>query len=269
MDKRPIGVFDSGLGGLTAVKELRRILPNEDIVYFGDTGRVPYGTRSDETIIRYARSDMDFLLKHEPKRVLVACGTVSTVALPILKKEYDLPIDGVVEAAARSAAKLTKKGVVGVMGTPATIRSGEYERLLKSFAPGIRTVSAACPLLVPLVENGRISPDDIVISTVVSEYLAEIKSEGVDVLIMGCTHYPLLEPVVAAFMGENTQLVSPGREAAALIARELRENGNGNSPGRRGEAEYFVSDSVEGFSALAETFLREKVTGSVSLVDIE
>lgn len=269
MDRRPIGVFDSGLGGLTAVKELRRILPNEDIVYFGDTGRVPYGTRSDQTIIKYARSDMDFLLKHGPKRVLIACGTVSTVALGLLKKEYALPIDGVVEAAVRSAAASTKNGRVGVMGTPATIRSGAYERLLKERDPAIVTFSAACPLLVPLVENGRISPEDIVISTVVGEYLSEIKAAGVDTLIMGCTHYPLLEPVVAAFMGEGVRLISPGREAAILIAAEQEANGGGNDPQHSGVAEYFVSDSVAGFADLAETFLQEKVTGRVSRVDIE
>ena len=269
MDKRPIGVFDSGLGGLTAVKELRRILPNEDIVYFGDTGRVPYGTRSDETIIKYARSDMDFLLKHDPKRVLIACGTVSTVALGLLKMEYSLPIDGVVEAAVRAAASATKNGRVGVMGTQATIRSGAYERLLKKEESGIETFSAACPLLVPLVENGRLSPDDIVISTVVGEYLGKIKAAGVDTLIMGCTHYPLLEPVVAAFMGEGVKLISPGREAAVLIASEQEQSGSANSPDHKGGAEYFVSDSVKGFADLAETFLQEKVTGRVSRVDIE
>lgn len=269
MDKRPIGVFDSGLGGLTAVKELRRILPNEDIVYFGDTGRVPYGTRSDETIIKYARSDMEFLLKHDPKRVLIACGTVSTVALGLLKKEYSLPIDGVVDAAVRSAAKATKNGRIGVMGTQATIRSGAYERLLKAEREGVETFSAACPLLVPLVENGRLSPDDIVISTVVSEYLRDIKAAGVDTLIMGCTHYPLLEPVVAAFMGEGVKLISPGREAAALIAAEQEETDSSNAFDRAGVAEYFVSDSVAGFADLAETFLQEKVTGKVTRVDIE
>ena len=269
MDNRPIGVFDSGLGGLTAVKELRRILPNEDIIYFGDTGRVPYGTRSDETIIKYARSDMDFLLKHDPKRVLIACGTVSTVALWLLKEEYDLPIDGVVDAAVRAAAAATKNGRIGVMGTPATIRSGAYERLLKAEREGVETFSAACPLLVPLVENGRLSPDDIVISTVVAEYLGAIKAAGVDTLIMGCTHYPLLEPVVAAFMGEGVTLISPGREAAALIAAEQEATGTANVPGHRGEAEFFVSDSVSGFADLAETFLQEKVMGKVSRVDIE
>ncbi|MBR4941412.1 MAG: glutamate racemase [Clostridia bacterium] len=269
MDKRPIGVFDSGLGGLTAVKELRRILPNEDIVYFGDTGRVPYGTRSDETIIKYARSDMDFLLKHNPKRVLIACGTVSTVALGLLKEEYSLPIDGVVEAAVAAAANATKNRRIGIMGTSATIRSGAYERLLRQKDSGIQTFSAACPLLVPLVENGRLSPDDVVISTVVSEYLADIKAAGVDALIMGCTHYPLLEPVVSAFMGEGVKLISPGREAASLIAAEMAADGTCNSPDHEGGAEYFVSDSVSGFSGLAETFLREKVTGSVSHVDIE
>lgn len=269
MDRRPIGVFDSGLGGLTAVKELRRILPGEDIVYFGDTGRVPYGTRSDQTIIKYARSDMDLLLKHDPKRVLIACGTVSTVALGLLKQEYSVPIDGVVDAAVRAACLSTRNGRVGVMGTPATIRSGAYERLIRERGMGISTASAACPLLVPLVENGRISPDDIVISTVVAEYLSGIKAAGVDTLIMGCTHYPLLEPVVRAFMGDDVALISPGREAAALIAEDLKLSGDGNDPGRSGTAEYFVSDSVSGFSELAETFLQEKVTGRVSKVDIE
>ena len=171
MDNRPIGVFDSGLGGLTAVKQLRKLLPSEDIIYFGDTGRQPYGSRSEETICRYALSDMNFLLSHNIKRVIVACGTVSAVALDLLRKTYSIPTDGVIDAAALAAVRATRNGRIGVIGTAASIRSGVYARRIAEQAPSVSVHSVPCPLLVPLVENGRWSADDIVVRTVLMEYL--------------------------------------------------------------------------------------------------
>ena len=162
MDRRPIGVFDSGLGGLTAVRELARIMPEEDLVYFGDTGRVPYGSRSRETIIHYARQDVAFLNTFHPKASVIACGPVSTTALEILQQDSAIPIFGVVESAARAAARLTKNGKVGLIGTEASIRSGAYERALAALAPSVEILTQACPLLVPLVENGRYQPGDTV-----------------------------------------------------------------------------------------------------------
>ena len=171
MDNRPIGVFDSGLGGLTAVRELQRLLPGEDIIYFGDTARVPYGGRSRDTLVRYARQDVAFLRTFDLKAIVIACGTVSTTALDVLTEENDIPIWGVVEPAAEAAARSTKNGLVGLIGTQATIRSGAYERRIAAEAPGVRVLSRACPLFVPLVENGRFRPGDVVAETVAAEYL--------------------------------------------------------------------------------------------------
>ena len=172
MDTRPIGVFDSGLGGLTAVRELARIMPEEDLVYFGDTGRVPYGGRSRDILVRYARQDVAFLRTFDPKAIVIACGTVSTTALDVLQEENDIPIFGVGAPAAHAAARETRNGRVGLIGTRASIRSGAYERALNHLRPGVRVTARACPLLVPLVENGRFQPGDVVAETVVSEYLA-------------------------------------------------------------------------------------------------
>ena len=192
MDQRPIGVFDSGLGGLTAVRELCRLLPGEDVVYFGDTGRVPYGSRSRETIIKYARQDVAFLRTFDLKAILIACGTVSTTALDVLSAENPIPVMGVVEPAARAAARLTRSGNIGLIGTQTSVRSGAYERAIQAENPAVRVIGQPCPLFVPLVENGRFRPGDIVIETVAAEYLAPLKAAGVDTLVLGCTHYPLL-----------------------------------------------------------------------------
>ena len=201
MDTRPIGVFDSGLGGLTAMRELSRLLPGERLVYFGDTGRVPYGGRSRETILKYARQDVAFLRQFDPKAVVIACGTVSTTALDTLRAENLFPVWGVVEPAVKAAAAATGNKKVGLIGTAATIRSGAYEKALAELDESIEVTVRACPLFVPLVENGRTRPGDVVIETVCGEYLEDMKRAGVDTLILGCTHYPLLKEVIGACMG--------------------------------------------------------------------
>ena len=267
MDQRAIGVFDSGLGGLTAVRELTRLLPGEDIVYFGDTGRVPYGTRSRETIIKYARQDVAFLRQFDLKAIVIACGTVSTTALDILAAENPIPVLGVVEPAALAAARRTRNGKIGLIGTQASIRSGAYERLIAGSNPEARVLSRACPLFVPLVENGRVEPGDVVIETVAAEYLAPLKEAGVDTLVLGCTHYPLLERVIGAFMGPEVALINAGAEGARAVAGRLRELEE-LSDRPRGSCRYFVSDGVEGFSRLASLFLQQDVSGEVSQVEI-
>ena len=201
MDNRPIGVFDSGLGGLTAVRELAAQMPNETLIYFGDTGRVPYGGRSRDTIIRYARQDVAFLRTFDLKAVVVACGTVSATALPQLQAEQDIPVFGVVEPTARQAAEETRNQKIGLIATRATIRTGAYERAIARLDPAAAVYPLACPLFVPLVENGRTQPGDVVIETVAAEYLAPLKEAGVDTLVLGCTHYPLLREVIGGFMG--------------------------------------------------------------------
>lgn len=268
MDRRPIGVFDSGLGGLTALRELARIMPEEDLIYFGDTGRVPYGSRSRETIIHYARQDVAFLNSFDPKAIVIACGTVSTTALEVLRGECATPIFGVVEPAAREAAKLTRSGKVGLLGTQATIRSGAYERALSALRPGTEVTAQACPLLVPLVENGRSRPGDPVTEQVVSEYLAPLKEAGVDTVMLGCTHYPLLKPIISRQMGEDVQLVDVGAQCARWVAGQLAGRGMRTDSAERGSRRYYVSDSTRDFAPLASAFLGEDVTGGVEQIDI-
>ena len=268
MDTRPIGVFDSGFGGLTALRELARIMPEEDLVYFGDTGRVPYGGRSKETLVKYARQDIAFLRAFNPKAIVIACGTVSTTALDVLQAENGIPIFGVVESAVRTAAQLTKSGRVGLIGTKASIRSGAYERALDALCPGTAVTARACPLLVPLVENGRFRPGDIVAETVAAEYLAPVKAAGVDTLILGCTHYPLLRDIIAGYMGPGVALVDVGEQCARWVKRQLELDGLRNERPGAGRHRYFVSDSAGDFSALASVFLGEDVRGGVEQVDI-
>ena len=267
MDQRPIGVFDSGLGGLTAVREMRRLMPSENIIYFGDTSRVPYGGRSPEILLKYARQDVHFLRSFDIKAVLVACGTVSTTALPQLQAENDLPILGVVEPACRKAAAMTRNRRVGLIATAASVRSGAYERTLHRLDETIHVVSRACPLLVPLVENGRYQPGDVVIETVAAEYLAPLREAGVDTLVLGCTHYPLLEKVIGAYMGPEVRLINSGAEGARAAADCLRERDALAGPGR-GSCRCFVSDRQEDFSRLASTFLGWDVAQAVEQVDI-
>lgn len=268
MDTRPIGVFDSGLGGLTALRELARIMPEEDLVYFGDTGRVPYGSRSREVIIKYAQQDMSFLRTFRPKAVVIACGTVSTTALDVLREENPIPVFGVVESAASAAAHVTKNGRVGLIGTQASIRSGAYERELSSLRPDVNVTARACPLLVPLVENGRFRPGDSVAETVAAEYLAPVKAAGVDTLILGCTHYPLMKSIIGEYMGPDVALVDVGEQCARWVKRQLELDGLRNERPGAGRHRYFVSDSTEDFASLASIFLREDVTGEVEQVDI-
>lgn len=261
-DNRPIGVFDSGLGGLTAVRRMHEIMPKEKIIYFGDTGRVPYGTRSPETIVQYTRQDVAFLRSFDIKGIVVACGTVSSVALDIVAAETDVPMIGVVGPACRCALEATRSGRIGVIGTPGTIKSGSYERTLHRMREGLTVSAKACPLFVPLVENGRVHRGDIVIETVVAEYLAEMREAGVDTLILGCTHYPLLEDVIAAYMGPEVRLIDPGA-AAAEYAAEVLARGEGP-----GETRYFVSDDPEAFGALANLFLQGELASRVERVEI-
>ena len=268
MDTRPIGVFDSGLGGLTALRELARLMPEEDLVYFGDTGRVPYGGRSPQVITRYARQDVAFLRTFDPKAIVIACGTVSATALDALREENPIPIFGVVEPTARAAAHVTRNGRVGLIGTRASIRSGAYGRELGRLKPGVEVTARACPLLVPLVENGRFRPGDSVAETVAAEYLAPVKSAGVDTLILGCTHYPLMKSIIGEYMGPDVALVDVGEQCARWVKKQLELDGLRNGRPGAGRQRYYVSDSTEDFSDLASIFLGEDVTGEVEQVDI-
>ena len=269
MDNRPIGVFDSGLGGLTAVRELEKRMPSESIIYFGDTGRVPYGSRSREIITRYARQDVAFLRSFDLKAVVIACGTVSTTAIDVLKAEQDIPVFGVVEPSARRAAERTRNGKIGLIATRASISTGAYESAIHALRPAAEIFPIACPLFVPLVENGRTQPGDVVIETVVRDYLTPLKEAGVDVLVLGCTHYPLLREVIGAFMGPEVELVDSGAEVAHAVGSWLETHDALAETGHSGLRRWCVSDSQQGFRDLASRFLGRAVTEPVDLVDIE
>ena len=269
MDQRPIGVFDSGLGGLTAVHSLWRILPEEDLIYFGDTARVPYGGRSRETILKYARQDVRFLRSFDLKAILIACGTVTTTSLDILQAENDLPMVGVVEPTCRRAVLVTKNRRVGMIATAASVRSGAYEAALRRLDPEVTVFSKACPLFVPLTEAGRVRRGDAVIETVAREYLTPLKEAGVDTLILGCTHYPLLTDVIRDMMGPEVELVSAGEESAFELKRMLKARSLRADESRRGETEFYVSDRVEDFEATASLFLQEDLRHMARRIDIE
>ena len=262
MDKRAIGVFDSGLGGLTAVRRLHALMPQENIIYFGDTGRVPYGTRGRDIITKYARQDVAFLRQYDLKSIIIACNTVSAIALDLLSEENDIPINGPDGPAGRCAMTMTLTDRDCVICTAATIRSGAYEKYLHKKDGTLDLFTQACPLFVPLVENGRVHRGDVVIETVVKEYLTPLKDAGVDTLILGCTHYPLLEEVIGDFMGPDVTLIDSGAEAANLASTQFDPNEG------TGTTQYFVSDDPQGFDQLAELFLQEKVDVGAELVDI-
>lgn len=266
MDNRPIGVFDSGLGGLTAVKELEAVLPGESLVYFGDTGRVPYGTRSRETVRRYAKQDMAFLLRHDVKAVVAACGTVSANAADVGAK-LPVPYFDVVGPAAAAAAKATKNGRVGVIGTSASIHSGAYRQALRGLCESLEVYSVPCPLFVPLVENGFVQPEDPVPRLVAERYLEPLRQAGIDTLILGCTHFPIIAGTIRLVLGEGVRLVDSGKEAALALAAFLEEHEMLCAPGRDKRAEYYVSDSLENFGGVAAQFLGHQV--EAAKVDIE
>ena len=267
MDNRPVGVFDSGLGGLTAARKIRSILPSEDIIYFGDTSRVPYGGRSREILLKYARQDVRFLRSFDIKAIVVACGTVSTTCLPQLQAENDLPVLGVVEPACRRAVAVSKTRHVGLIATAASVRSGTYEQIIHTLDPDVTVTARACPLFVPLVENGRYERGDVVIETVAREYLEPIRGSGIDTLILGCTHYPLIRPVIDRLLRSRVTLIDSGAQVArwaqTLLTREdMLGAGNGG-------AEYYVSDSPEMFIETAGIFLGEDVHGNVTQIDLD
>lgn len=261
-----IGIFDSGLGGLSALSEVRRLLPDEDITYFGDTGRVPYGSRSRETIIKYALQDMRFLMTKHIDAVLVACGTVSSTAIDILREKYPLlPIIGVVDSAARVAARTTRNKRVGIIATTATIASRSFERELHALDPELELYPVACPLFVPLVENGFISPDDEVTLLVAKRYLEPIHESGADTLILGCTHYPIISRTIAKVL-PGVNIVSSSKAAAEELAARLKSMGRTGGSGR---TEYYVSDEPVGFEKTASIFLETELCDRVTRIDIE
>ncbi len=248
-----IGVFDSGIGGLTAVKELSSLLPNEDIIYLGDTARVPYGTRGRDTIIRYAKEDIGFLLSQDVKMIIAACGTVSSVAGEVIENCGRLAT-GVILPAVTAAVSATKNGKIGIIGTPATVNSRSYERLINSLCPEAQVYAAPCPMFVPLVENGYIGDDCEPTKIIAREYLTPLKEKGVDTLILGCTHYPLISHIISDIMGDCT-LISSGGEAGRHAKKLLEERGLLSDRSEKGSITLCCTDSIELFEKNAEKFL--------------
>ncbi len=252
----PIGVFDSGVGGLTVAREIMRNLPNERIVYFGDTARVPYGSKSRETILRYSRQIIRFLRTEQVKAIVIACNTASALALDEVEKELDIPIIGVIKSGAHVAAASTENKRVGVIGTESTIKSGMYDQLIREEDPEITVYGKACPLFVPLVEEGWLK--DPVTETVARRYLKELLDEGIDSLILGCTHYPLLRSLIGEIAGPSVRLVNPAYETARELERLLAKHDilstQAKPPGNE-PYKFYVSDAADKFKRFANSIL--------------
>jgi len=253
-DSRPIGVFDSGIGGLTVVKALRDLLPNENIFYLGDTARVPYGPKSPETVQRYAVELAGMLMGRNAKVLVVACNTVSSVALPLLTQKFSVPVIGVIEPGARAALQVTRNRHIGVIGTRATIRSGAYERALRAADNNVRVSSRPCPLLVPLIEEGLL--DDDVTDRVIMRYLEPMLADGIDTLVLGCTHYPLLTGAIARALNRQIRLVDSAKNCARAVEETLdRESLRAESP-NRGELRVALTDAADNFLNVARDALQ-------------
>jgi glutamate racemase len=261
MDNRPIGFFDSGLGGLTAVRALRRILPDENIIYFGDTARMPYGPRPAQQLRVMARQDLDFVAARGVKCILAACGTVSSNAPDVLAA-YPVRSFDVLSSTVRETAR-TVRGPVGVIATAACIRSGAFQRALAAACPENEVVAVACPAFVPLIESGRFSPDDEALRAAVAEYLAPIREKGAAALILGCTHYGLIEEAIRRFLGEGPRLIEAAACAAGELAGWLKEN---DLCGGAGEEHFCTSGSAEDFARLSAVFLGRPPHGAVEQV---
>jgi len=261
---RAIGIFDSGVGGLTVFKEIMRALPREDLIYLGDTARVPYGTKSAETVRRYALEAGAFLVDQGVKVLVVACNTASAVALPALRERFRLPVIGVIEPGARRAAQ-SRSGRIGVIGTEGTIASGRYEDAIRSFLPEASVCSTACPLLVPLAEEGW--AEHAVAHLVADEYLARFKQRQIDTLVLGCTHYPLLRKVLQGVVGDDVTLVDSAEQTAEAVRELFAEQGLARPDGG-GQRTFFVTDVPDRFVRVGEPFLGQAL-GRVTQVRIE
>ncbi|MBM3324338.1 MAG: glutamate racemase [Calditrichaeota bacterium] len=264
-DSRPIGIFDSGIGGLTVARAIRRKLPSEDLIYFGDTARLPYGTKSEQTVTRFAQQIVEFLLRRDMKALVVACNTVSAIALPHLTEELPISVIGVIEPGVVGALRETKKECVGVIGTLATIESNAYSRALHRHNAELDVISVACPLFVPLAEEGLL--DGPIAEAVAHRYLDTFVSSGIDALILGCTHYPFLSPVIQKVVGGSVALIDSGVETAQMLAVLLKEKDLGGESAHQGRMTVLLTDLPRRFREIGARFLGEPLddVGLVSL----
>jgi len=259
MKNRPIGIFDSGVGGLTVVKQMFKKLPNEQIVYLGDTARVPYGTKSPETIKKYSVENADFLMKFRVKLIVVACNTASSTSLDALREKFSIPIVGVIKPGAEKAVQITRNNRVGIIGTYTTVKSKAYEKEIKRFSGDVKAVSKACPLFVPLVEEGWLKED--VTFDIVKKYLKPLMAKKIDTLILGCTHYPLLKPVISKVMGRHVKIVDSASSVADEVQNILMALGK-LSGQKKPKHKFFATDAVEHFVRVGEKFLGTKIKGA-------
>ena len=264
--RRPIGVFDSGIGGLTVAAALRKLLPHEDIFYIGDTARVPYGGKSQETIERYSVEISEMLLAENAKMIVAACNTASALGIPRLERTLSIPVAGVILPGARAAVEATRNGHVGVIGTRGTVRSGAYERAIRELAPEVRVTSRACPMLVPAIEEGWL--DDPITESICARYLAGLLESGIDTLVLGCTHYPLLTPALARYLGPDIRLVDSAENCAIAVRQLLADNGIQAPENQAGKLEVVLTDASDGFLPVAEKALGLKV-GKVRVVRVK
>ena len=254
----PIGFFDSGIGGLTVVKSVSRLMPNENIIYFGDTARVPYGSKSNDTVIEYSIQAANFLLRKNIKLLIVACNTASSVALNELRKFLTIPVIGMIEPGAKTALQESKKGIIGVIGTRATINNKAYSSELKKIKPKVKVYEQACPLFVPIAEEGWL--DHKATQLIAKEYLLPLKEKKIESLILGCTHYPILSEVIQKVVGKNVKLVDSGTPAARIVEDYLNGRGLRNQSVHQGQSEFYVSDVPVKFREVAERFLGKKIS---------
>lgn len=253
MDNRPIGVFDSGIGGLTVLKELVRELPKEGIIYLGDTARVPYGIRSPETVMRYSFENTTFLVSKGIKMLIVACNTASAITLSEIRERFNIPVLGVISPGAKAAVEATRNKRIGVIGTEATINSSAYTKYIKSLDPEIEVIGLPCPLFVPIVEEGL--HDDEIARLIARRYLGGLRDEGIDTLVLGCTHYPLLKGVISETVGDGIVLIDSAIETAKEAKRLIHTLGINANPEAGPQRRFYVTDSPERFKRVGEKFL--------------
>ncbi len=249
----PIGVFDSGIGGLTVARELMRQLPDENIIYFGDTARLPYGSKSRDNIIRFSRQIIRFLVSKQAKAIVIACNTASALALDVVKQEFDVPIVGVIVPGARAAVRESVNHRIGVVGTESTIRSQAYTKAIRSMESDAVVIGKACPLFVPLVEEGFAKHN--VTGEIIDYYLRDFVESQIDTMILGCTHYPLLRSRIREYLGDRVQIVNPAYEAAMDVKAILEKEQSVNDSGNLARYEFYVSDAAEKFKQFANSIL--------------
>jgi glutamate racemase len=257
VNRRPIGVFDSGIGGLTVVRELMRQMPHESLVYFGDTARVPYGNKSPETVRRFSREILEFLMSRDVKLVVVACNTATAHALEDLRRIATVKVEGVIEPGARAAVAASRTGRIGVIGTAGTVASGAYTRAIEAARARVEVTAQACPLFVPLVEEGWL--DHAATRLIAEEYLGPLRAHDIDTLVLGCTHYPLLKPLLSSLLGPAIALIDSAEQTAAAVSRELARSTLHAPTTSTGQVHFVVSDAPKQFVKVGKMFLGERV----------